>query len=73
MNINKNKIYQVLSYLFIAGMFGALVLSLYQYDNLPEVRVSNETQECVEVINNDERFDYTCEMLPSKYHHVWVR
>lgn len=71
--MNKNNVYKVLGCLFMAGIFGALVLSIIQYDNLPEVRVSNETQECVEVINNDERFDYTCEMLPSKYHHVWVQ
>jgi hypothetical protein len=71
--MNNDKIYDVLGYLFIAGVFVALVLSITQYNTLPEVRVSNETQECVEVINHDERFDYTCEMLPSKYHHVWVQ
>ena len=39
----------------------------------PDVHVSHSTGECVEVINYDERFNYTCETLPEKYNHIWVK
>lgn len=41
--------------------------------NMPDVHISHSTGECVEVINYDERFDYTCKNLPSKYNHIWVK
>lgn len=51
-----------------AGFYIGLVSAM----NMPDVYVSHSTNECVEVINYDSRFDYTCENLPDKYNHVWV-
>jgi len=41
--------------------------------DMPDVHVSNSTGECVKVINYAEDDEYTCNVLPSKYNHVWVK
>lgn len=41
--------------------------------DLPDVHVSNSTQECVGVVNYAEGDDYSCQNLPTKYNHVWVK
>jgi hypothetical protein len=41
--------------------------------NIPDVLESATTNECVHVINYDSRDSYTCENLPEKYNHIWVR
>lgn len=41
--------------------------------NLPQVQMSHSTGECVKVINYVESDKYTCDDLPKKYHHVWVK
>jgi hypothetical protein len=41
--------------------------------DMPDVHVSNMTGECVKVINYAENDSYTCEVLPTKYNHVWVK
>jgi hypothetical protein len=41
--------------------------------NTPEVYVSNATGKCVDVMNYVEGDNYTCENMPSKYTHIWVR
>jgi len=41
--------------------------------DIPDVHVSNSTGECVKVINYAEDDEYTCNVLPSKYNHVWVK
>ena len=41
--------------------------------DIPDVHVSNGTGECVKVINYAEDDEYTCDVLPRKYNHVWVK
>ena len=44
--------------------------------NIPDVLVSYSTNECVEVVNYTEADaieNYTCNNLPSKFNHVWVK
>ena len=41
--------------------------------DIPDVHVSNSTGECVKVINYAEDDAYTCNVLPTKYNHVWVK
>lgn len=66
----RNAIYTVIFTCLIgAGFF----MSLVSAANMPDVHISHSTGECVEVINYDERFDYTCENYPEKYNHVWVK
>lgn len=55
--------------LIAAGASWALANSLA----MPEVHVSHSTGECVRVINSVGTDPYTCENLPRKYHHVWVK
>lgn len=62
----------------LAGMIlGFLVILAFaavflDHLTLPEVRVSNATQQCVEVVMFDgSRGD--CENRPAKYKHVWVQ
>lgn len=38
----------------------------------PDVWFSYSTDECVKVINYVEGDKYSCENLPTKFHHVWV-
>lgn len=40
---------------------------------LPDVWYSYSTNECVKVLNYAEGDNYSCENLPPKYHHVWVK
>jgi hypothetical protein len=58
--------------LSVALLF-ALSVAFLGAMSLPEAHFSNSTGECVEVINHDERFNFTCETLPDKYTHVWVQ
>ena len=39
--------------------------------SLPDVHMSFDTNTCVEVINYADT-NYSCENMPSKFHHVWV-
>ena len=59
------------------GMLGAVgVFAAWALANslaMPEVHVSHSTGECVRVINSVGTDPYTCENLPRKYHHVWVK
>ena len=41
--------------------------------DMPDVHVSNSSQECVEVINFAPEDNYSCENLPEIYNHVWVK
>jgi hypothetical protein len=40
---------------------------------LPDVYFSYSTDECVKVVNYKEDHNYSCELLPAKFHHVWVQ
>ena len=56
------------------ALAGILFMSGFMYSlNLPEVQMSHSTGECVKVINYVESDEYTCDDLPKKYHHVWVK
>jgi len=41
--------------------------------DMPDVHMSNSTGECVEVINYHPDDAYTCDNLPERYNHVWVK
>ena len=72
-NVNPNSWTEYVSAaLFIAILSVGFFYAVSVTANMPDVHVSHSTGECVEVINYDERFDYTCENLPDKYNHVWV-
>ena len=38
----------------------------------PDVHVSNETNKCVKVINYNNE-GYSCNNMPERYNHVWVK
>ena len=54
---------------FVAGL--GLAIAIGWSANLPTVYVSNSTGACVRV--EGAGVDTSCEDLPGKYHHVWVR
>ena len=61
----------------ILGVIGVLVAILgYKAMgtilDMPDVMVSNSTKECVEVINYGDT-DWSCDNLPSRYNHIWVK
>ena len=62
-----------ISIIIVCGLIISLAWGFTYAAKLPDVHVSHSTGECVEVINYDERFNYTCENLPEKYNHVWVK
>lgn len=39
---------------------------------MPDVWFSYATNECVKVVNYTDEI-FSCETLPSKFHHVWVQ
>ena len=61
----------------LLGVIGVLIAILgYQAMgtilDMPDVMVSNSSKECVEVINYGDT-DWSCDNLPSKYNHIWVK
>ena len=53
---------------------GAGVAYAFNYSmSIPDVKFSYSTDECVEVINYTEADKYSCENLPSKFNHIWVK
>lgn len=56
-----------------ASIGGLLGLGINWNLSMPEVQMSHSTGECVKVINYTEDTKYSCENMPSKYHHVWVQ
>lgn len=40
---------------------------------IPEVQVSHSTGECVKVVNYKENQKFSCENMPKRYNHVWVK
>ena len=68
----------VLNYLIAGLAFGAVTVAVADYAlSLPDVHVSYASGECVGVENFQGAFfnteTYSCENLPSKYNHVWVK
>ena len=53
----------------LVAMFFALTTSL----DIPDVYVSHSTDECVTVINYTDEDTYSCENMPERYNHVWVK
>ena len=53
-----------------AGLISYLFLSAMA---MPDVWVSYSTDECVKVINYNEGDNFSCENMPSKFNHVWVK
>ena len=41
--------------------------------SLPDVWFSHSTNECVKVLNYEEGDNYSCENLPKRFYHVWVK
>ena len=60
--------------IIIAATVIATAGFLYAADyalSLPDVVVSYETNQCVEVINYADT-NWSCENMPSKFNHVWA-
>jgi len=51
----------LLAYVFLSAM------------SMPDVWFSYSTDECVKFINYVEGDNYSCENLPRKFNHVWVK
>lgn len=66
----KNKLQGILGGTILGLLFG---YGLHLGFTIPEVQMSHSTGECVKVINYKEKDNYTCENLPSRYNHVWVK
>ena len=56
----------------VAGLIGGIAYAMSTALKIPDVKFSYSTDKCVEVVNYDERFNYTCENYPAKFNHVWV-
>lgn len=60
-----------------ATVFGVLaagiVYTVLDAASMPDVWFSYSTDECVKVINYDKSDKYSCENLPTKFNHVWVK
>jgi hypothetical protein len=62
---------------FLCGSVATLLafcigVILYTVESDPTVHFSWSTEECVEVINYNGS-NYTCDNLPDRYNHVWVK
>ena len=70
-----NEMWWSLAIVVIVGGIYLLALGkgLMSVIDMPDVHVSNSTGECVEVINYHPDDAYTCDNLPEKYNHVWVK
>jgi hypothetical protein len=68
----------VITYIVTIAIVLAAFLLIVDYSStLPDVLFSYSTGECVEVQNYPailfENPIYTCENLPTKYNHIWVK
>jgi hypothetical protein len=70
MKINMNAVKGILMGT-VAGIALGSALSI-AFD-IPEVQTSHSTGECVKVLNFHEDDTFTCDDLPSRYNHVWVK
>jgi hypothetical protein len=61
------------SVVIVLGMIIGLAYALTTSLGIPDVHFSHSTGDCVEVINYEEGDNYSCENLPSKFNHVWVK
>jgi len=55
---------------------GLFAMADYAF-SIPDVKVSYASNTCVEVVNYPSTFfgttNYSCESMPSKFNHMWVR
>ena len=54
-------------------LVGGLMYAFLDAASMPDVWFSYSTDECVKVINYDKADKYSCENLPKKFNHVWVK
>ena len=80
--IRKNKHQMEVNEMWFSLIFVVVVGTIYltaigqgllSVINMPDVHMSNSTGECVEVINYHPDDAYTCDNLPERYNHVWVK
>ena len=64
------KLIQALCFIVLLG--GVVYLWLEAL-SMPDVWFSYSTDECVNVINYNQEDKYSCENLPTKFNHVWVK
>ena len=62
----------------LAAVFGVGVFALLDYaTSIPSVKMSYATNTCVEVENYPSVMfgttNYSCESMPTKFNHVWVK
>jgi hypothetical protein len=56
------------------GILGAMItFAILDAAGMPDVWFSYSTDECVKVINYNPDDKYSCENLPNKFNHVWVK
>ena len=56
----------------LAGLLGLTAYAGNEALKMPDVHFSYSSNECVEVVNyTDEVF--SCENIPAKFNHVWVK
>lgn len=60
----------------VAILIAALIVGTFtiviDMMSIPDVHVSYSTNECVKVVNYDNT-KYSCENLPEKFNHIWVK
>lgn len=58
-------------------IISAIVVLFYAFldsaFSIPDVHFSYSTNECVQVINYVKDENYSCENMPGKFNHVWVK
>lgn len=64
------KLFQGFGFAILAG---GIVYLWLEALSMPDVWFSYSTDECVKVINYDKDDKYSCENLPTKFHHIWVK
>ena len=65
---------QNIGFALLAGALVGTVFYLFLDSmSMPDVWFSYSTDECVKVINYVEGENFSCENMPSKFNHVWVK
>lgn len=62
----------------VVGVVGLGLFAFADYAfSIPDVHVSYESRNCVEVVNYPSTFfgttNYSCESMPEKFNHIWVK
>ena len=67
-------ILQNIGFALLAGALVGFVCYMFLDSmSMPDVWFSYSTDECVKVINYVEGENFSCENMPSKFNHVWVK